>query len=163
MLFSNSQRLHGPFGSVGLHGVASLLSLPLGETDASAPVRVREWVKGEGRAWVGSGLIGVLGNEPLTFILSPLEGERRQKTEAIRAYQGSITSRCAPADQSAQPCSIFREGFIRIAVQPVLARLRGGNHRVSAGARVFAGVLIRRAVAAQRDSTRLACSEMHPI
>jgi len=28
---------------------------------------------------------------------------------------------------------------------------------------VFAGVLIRRAVAAQRDSTRLAGAEVHPI
>ena len=34
---------------------------------------------------------------------------------------------------------------------------------MSGGVRVFAGVLIRRAVAAQRDSTRLARPEMHPI
>ena len=34
---------------------------------------------------------------------------------------------------------------------------------MSTGVRVFAGVLIRRAVAAQRDSTRLARPEMHPI
>ena len=34
---------------------------------------------------------------------------------------------------------------------------------MSTGARVFAGVLIRRAVAAQRDATRLARPEMHPI
>ena len=34
---------------------------------------------------------------------------------------------------------------------------------MSAGVRVFAGVLIGRAVAAQRDSTRLARPEMHPI
>jgi hypothetical protein len=31
------------------------------------------------------------------------------------------------------------------------------------GVRVFAGVLIRRAVAAQRDSTRLTRPEMHPV
>jgi len=31
------------------------------------------------------------------------------------------------------------------------------------GVRVFAGVLIRRAVAAERESTRLARPEMHPI
>lgn len=34
---------------------------------------------------------------------------------------------------------------------------------MSTGVRMFAGVLIRRAVAAQRDSTRLARTEMHPI
>ena len=34
---------------------------------------------------------------------------------------------------------------------------------MSTGVRVFAGVLIWRAVAAQRDSTRLARPEMHPI
>ena len=34
---------------------------------------------------------------------------------------------------------------------------------MSTGVRVFAGVLIRRAVAAQRDSTRLARPQMHPV
>jgi len=34
---------------------------------------------------------------------------------------------------------------------------------MSTGAGVFAGVLIRRAVAAQCDSTRLARAEMHPV
>ena len=34
---------------------------------------------------------------------------------------------------------------------------------MSAGVRVFAGVLIRRAVAAQRDSTRLARPQVNPI
>jgi hypothetical protein len=45
----------------------------------------------------------------------------------------------------------------------MLPRLRGSDHRMSTGVRVLAGVLIRRAVAAQRDSTRLARPEMHPI
>ena len=59
--------------------------------------------------------------------------------------------------------SIFDEGLIWIAVQPMLSRLRRCDHRMSTGERVFAGVLIWRAVAAQRDSTRLARPEMHPI
>src|SRR6478736_8302125 len=59
--------------------------------------------------------------------------------------------------------SIFSEGLIWIAVQPMLARLRRCDHGVTTGVRVFAGVLIWRAVAAQRDSTRLARPEMHPI
>ena len=45
----------------------------------------------------------------------------------------------------------------------MLGRLRRRDHRMSTGVRVLAGVLIRRAVAAQRDSTRLARPEMHPI
>ena len=52
--------------------------------------------------------------------------------------------------------SILDKGFVWVAVQPTFARLRGCDHRVSTGVRVFAGVLIRRAVAAQRDSTCLA-------
>ena len=52
---------------------------------------------------------------------------------------------------------VLNQGFVWIAVQPMLARLRGSDHRMSTGVRVLAGVLIRRAVAAQRDSTRLAC------
>ena len=59
--------------------------------------------------------------------------------------------------------SIFGKGVVRIAVQPMFARLRRCDHRMSTGMRVFAGVLIRRAVAAQRDSTRLARPEMHPV
>ena len=45
----------------------------------------------------------------------------------------------------------------------MLARLRRRDHRMSTSVRMFAGVLIRRAVAAQRNSTRLARPEMHPI
>src|SRR6267378_5441842 len=59
--------------------------------------------------------------------------------------------------------SIFDEGLIWIAVQPMLARLRRCDHRMSTGVRVFAGVLIWRAVAAQRDSTRLARPQMDPV
>ena len=58
--------------------------------------------------------------------------------------------------------SIFSERFIWIAVQPMLARLRRCDHRMSTGVRVFASVLIRRAVTAQRDATCLACTQMDP-
>ena len=59
--------------------------------------------------------------------------------------------------------SIFGKGVVRIAVQPMFARLRRCDYRMSTGMRVFAGVLIRRAVAAQRDSAPLARPEMHPV
>jgi hypothetical protein len=58
---------------------------------------------------------------------------------------------------------VLSQGFVWIAVQPMLAWLRRRDYGVTAGIRVFAGVLIWRAVAAQRDSTCLARPEMHPI
>src|SRR4029077_14696485 len=59
--------------------------------------------------------------------------------------------------------SIFDEGLIWITVQPMVGRLRRCDHRMTTGVRVFAGVLIRRAVAAQRDSTCLASPQMNPV
>jgi hypothetical protein len=58
---------------------------------------------------------------------------------------------------------VLSEGLVWIAVQPMLARLRRCDHGMSASVRVFAGVLIRRAVAAQRDSTCLARPQMNPV
>lgn len=54
------------------------------------------------------------------------------------------------------------EGIIRITVNPAFARLAGGNHRMSAGVRVFARVAIRRTVAAKSHSAFLAGSQMDP-
>jgi hypothetical protein len=45
----------------------------------------------------------------------------------------------------------------------MLAWLRGSDHRMSTGVGVFAGVLIRGAVAAQRNSTCLARPQMNPV
>jgi len=59
--------------------------------------------------------------------------------------------------------SVFSEGLIWIAVQPALTRLRRCNHRMSTGVRMFAGVLIRRAVAAKRNSTCLTRPQMNPV
>jgi hypothetical protein len=44
----------------------------------------------------------------------------------------------------------------------VFVRLRGSDNRMPAGVRVLARVPIRRAVAAERDATRLARAQMHP-
>ena len=53
-------------------GRLSLRSLPLGETDAPAPVRAKEWAKGEGEGEGGSRRVVLPGGpEPLTLILSP--------------------------------------------------------------------------------------------
>jgi hypothetical protein len=40
-------------------------------------------------------------------------------------------------------CSIFGDRLIWITVEPMFARLRRCDHRMSTGVRVFAGVLIR--------------------
>ena len=54
------------------------------------------------------------------------------------------------------------KGVIRIAVEPAFAGLPGGNHRVSAGVRVFGRVAIRRTVATKSHSAFLACPQVDP-
>jgi hypothetical protein len=44
----------------------------------------------------------------------------------------------------------------------VFARLCRSDNRMPAGVRVFAGMPVRRAVAAERDATRLARAQMDP-
>jgi len=58
---------------------------------------------------------------------------------------------------------IFRKGVVRITVQPALARLGGSNDRMLGGMRMFAGVLVWRAVTAERDTTCLAGPQMNPV
>ena len=59
--------------------------------------------------------------------------------------------------------SIFGRRVVWIAIQPAFAWLGGSDDRMSAGMRVFSGVPIRRAVAAQRHSTSLARPQVHPV
>ena len=59
--------------------------------------------------------------------------------------------------------SIFGKCFVRIAVQPAFARLRGCDDRMPTCVRVFAGVTIWRAVAAERHAARLAGAQMNPV
>jgi hypothetical protein len=59
--------------------------------------------------------------------------------------------------------SVFGKGVIRIAVEPALARLSRSNNRMTTRVCVFTGVLIRRAIAAQRHSTCLARAQMNPV
>src|SRR2546430_7122700 len=61
------------------------------------------------------------------------------------------------------PASIFREHVVRVTVQPPLARLLQRHHRVLGGAGVLRGMLVGRAVAAQRRAALLAGSQMHPL
>ena len=60
------------------------------------------------------------------------------------------------------PNSILSKRVIGIAIQPALARLRGGNDRMSSRLGMLAGVLIRRAVATQCLAALLTCSQVHP-
>ena len=59
--------------------------------------------------------------------------------------------------------SVFGKCLVRIAVKPAFARLGRCNNWMSAGTRVFAGVLIGRAIAAQCNSTLLARPQMNPV
>ena len=51
------------------HGTPLPFSLPLGETDARAPVRAKEWAEGEGK---GEGLFEATGMDSKTPHLHPL-------------------------------------------------------------------------------------------
>lgn len=85
----NRRSLAGSVGklSVGVRtgstykGRLSLLSPPLGETDAPAPVRAKDRAKGEGEGEGYSQRVVPLGGlEPLTLILSPWpRGEAKQR------------------------------------------------------------------------------------
>src|SRR5205807_9999110 len=65
-------------------------------------------------------------------------------------------------DSPSRRSLILGKGGIGIAIKPALARLRGRDDWMPARPRVFAGVLIRRAVATQRLATLLACPQMDP-
>jgi hypothetical protein len=58
---------------------------------------------------------------------------------------------------------IFAERVVAVAVEPALAGLGRRNHRMAGGVRVFAGVLVRRAVAAERNAAFLAGAQMYPV
>jgi len=62
-----------------------------------------------------------------------------------------------------QSSSVFGKGVVRIAIQPSLADLGGRDDRMSAGPRVFAGMLVWRTVTAERHAARLACPQVNPV
>ena len=57
---------------------------------------------------------------------------------------------------------IFAKRLVRIAVQPALARLRRSDDRMPACVRMFGGVPIRRAIAAERYAACLTRAQMYP-
>lgn len=61
------------------------------------------------------------------------------------------------------PKLILGKSVIGIAIEPALTRLGGCDDWMRARPRVFAGVLISRAVATQRHATLLADAQMHPL
>jgi hypothetical protein len=104
-------------------------------------------------------------SKPRAFNLFSRLWERRGSLTATYFPKliSTDTASFADAITGRDRLSIFGERLVWIAVQPMFARLRRRDHRMSTGARVFASVLIRRTVAAQRDSARLARPEMHPV
>src|SRR5713226_5302742 len=58
--------------------------------------------------------------------------------------------------------SILREAIVRITIQPPLSRLLGGHHGMSTAAGMLGGVLVGRAVAAERGAALLARTQMDP-
>ena len=65
-------------------------------------------------------------------------------------------------DSPSRRSLILGKGGIGITIKPALTRLRGRDDWMTARPRVFASMLIRRAVATQRRAALLACAQMHP-
>jgi predicted transporter len=59
--------------------------------------------------------------------------------------------------------SIFHKGIVGVAVEPAFTQLSGSDDRMPGAVRVFAGVLIWRAIAAERNSTRLTRPQVDPL
>src|SRR6266516_2355167 len=59
--------------------------------------------------------------------------------------------------------AIFHKGIVGVAGEPACPRLSGGDDRMPGGVCVFTGVLVWRAIAAERNSTRLAGSQVDPL
>ena len=57
---------------------------------------------------------------------------------------------------------VFNKDVVEIAIEPALSRLCGSNHGMRAQARMFAGVLIWRAIAAESGAAVLAGPEVDP-
>ena len=66
-------------------------------------------------------------------------------------------------DSPSRRSLVLGKGGIGIAIKPALARLRRGDDWMAARPRVFAGVLIRRAIATQCHATLLASAQVHPL
>ena len=58
--------------------------------------------------------------------------------------------------------SVFREGIIRIAVEPAFTRFGGGDHGMNRRVRVLRRVPVRRVVTAARSAAGLARAQVHP-
>ena len=59
--------------------------------------------------------------------------------------------------------SVLGERVVRIAVEPALAGFGRGDHGMTRGSRMGAGVLVRRRIAAERHAARLARAQMDPL
>jgi len=84
----------------------------------------------------------------------------------IRVVAGTTTqkgpNRPIDGDAHVSASSIFAKRVVRITVQPAFARLCGSDHRMPASVRMFAGMAIWRAVAAERHAARLAGAQVDP-
>jgi hypothetical protein len=115
---------------------------------------------------LGERLLG--GAPPLERSASNLLGEAQSGRNSRPQHQPCCTKvRIATAMPSLQLCraaarSVLGEGVVRIAVQPALAGLGRGDHRVTPGAGVLAGVPVRRTVAAARAAALVTGSEVYP-
>src|SRR5256885_13076939 len=88
---------------------------------------------------------------------------RLRSRAATSAAAAARSSNSSSLSMPTPPASVFRELVVRITIQPPLPRLLRGDHRMTGGAGVLGGMLVGRAVAAQRGAALLARSQVDPV
>src|SRR5438445_12511825 len=95
---------------------------------------------------------------------APVTAMPRPRSRAVTSAAAAVrSSNSSSLSMPILLVSILRKTVVRIAVQPPLPRLRRGDHRMTAGPRVFAGVAVGGAVAAQGGAAFLAGAQMDPL
>src|SRR6476620_1008230 len=79
-----------------------------------------------------------------------------------RALRNTTVCRLHRSCQATAQSSILHKRIVDETVEPTLSRLGGGDDGMMLRAGVFAGVSIRRRIAAERGAAGLARPQMHP-
>src|SRR5262249_13165599 len=93
--------------------------------------------------------------------LDPHDARPRGDRTTLVAHSAPFPHPPGPANAAGHG-SVLGKRVIRIAIQPAIARLGGGDDRMSTRFRMRGRVLVRRGVAAQRDAALLAGAQLDP-
>jgi hypothetical protein len=113
-------------------------------------------------AMLEASVVAVSTHGPEDFEHGAVAGRERMMLSSQGSWRSAaISGALIIAEYSSH--LVFGKRVVRITVQPPLARLCGGDYGVLRGVRVFAGMPIRRTVAAECDAAFLTRAQMHPV